>query len=444
MEKVNEQGESLRRELGLVPAMALVVGMVIGSGIFMKPGKVLSAAGDSTMGLLAWVLGGIITITAGLTVAELGSRIPKTGGLYTYLNEVYGRFWSYLFGWVQTMIYGPATIGALGLYFAALLIPFFGWPEYLKLPIGMITVIFLATAGSLGTRYGGMIQSAATAAKLIPIACIAVFGLWKGDAQILGMTSGVSQSAGMGAAILATLWAFDGWIGVGYVAGEMKNPAKELPRAIIMGLGIVLVAYVSVNLALLHVLPAAEVTALGQYATGAAATILFGDFGGKLISVGILVSIFGTLNGYILTNARVPYAMAADGQLPFANRLSRVHSRFGTPVYATACQVMLAFLLMLIGDPDRLTDIAMFIIQVFYIFAFVAVFILRKKYPNDGQTYRVPLYPVIPAIAIAGAVYIVGSTLLNNPTDTMYALAIASVGIPVYVFLGERNRNRKK
>lgn len=438
METVKTKEESLRKDLGLMPAMALVVGMVIGSGIFMKPGKVLMAAGDSTMGLAAWLLGGIITITAGLTIAELGAQIPRTGGLYTYLNEVYGRFWSYLFGWVQTIIYGPATIGALGLYFGALLTTFFGWPDYFRLPIGMLTVIFLAGISSLGTRYGGMIQSAATAGKLIPIGCIAVFGLIKGNGQIFGMPSGVSETAGMGAAVLATLWAYDGWIGVGYVAGEMKNPAKQLPRAIIMGLGIVMVAYISVNLAVLHVLPAAEVVALGKHAAGTAAGLLFGDLGGRLISVGILVSIFGTLNGYILTNARVPYAMAIRGQLPFSAMLAKVHPSFGTPIYSTACQVLLAFLLMLVGDPDRLTDIAMFIIQIFYIFAFVAVFILRKRNPQNVRPYSVPWYPVVPGIAIIGAVYIVGSTLLNNPTDTMYALGIACAGIPVYAYLKRR------
>lgn len=432
MNKRHNEEKKLKKDLGLIPAMALVVGMVIGSGIFMKPSKVIMAAGDSTFALVAWLIGGIITITAGLTIAELGARIPKTGGLYAYIDEVYGKFWAYIFGWVQTIIYGPATIGALGLYFASLIIPFFDFSATLKLPLAIISVCFLAGINSLGAKYGGFIQSIATAGKLIPIACIAIFGLWKGNGQILGMTSGISQSAGMGAAVLATLWAYDGWIGVGYVAGEMKNPAKLLPKAIIIGLGIVMLAYVSVNLAVFHVLPAAEIVKLGPLATGSAAGILFGEIGGKLISIGILVSIFGTLNGYILTNARVPYAMAIRNQLPAAGVLLKVHEKFGTPINATLLQVILAILLMSVGDPDRLTDIAMFIIQAFYLFGFVAVFILRKKYPNVKSPYSVPLYPVVPAIAIIGALYIVISTLMGNPTDTFYALAITAAGIPVY------------
>jgi Amino acid transporters len=429
------RGENgLRKELGLIPAMALVVGMVIGSGIFMKPGKVIMAAGDSTMGLVAWILGGIITITAGLTIAELGAQIPKTGGLYTYLSEVYGKFWGYLFGWVQTIIYGPATIGALGLYLSSLLIPFFSLNANLKFPIAIIGVVLLAGINSLGAKYGGWIQSVATVGKLIPIVCIAVFGLLKGNGQILSMTSGVSQSTGIGAAILATLWAYDGWIGVGFVAGEMKDPAKQLPKAIIIGLGIVIVAYLSVNVALLHVLPAAEIVALDKLAAGTAAGLLFGDIGGRLINIGILVSIFGALNGYIMTNSRIPFAMATQGQLPGSKVLSRVNSKFGTPVNATMVQTLVTICLMTLGDPDRLTDIAMFILQIFYTMAFIAVFILRKK-SSSSRPYSVPVYPIVPGIAILGAVYIVVSTLMTNPTDSLYAIGITCAGIPLYWFV---------
>lgn len=442
MNKKQENKQGLKKDLGLIAAMALVIGMVIGSGIFMKPGKVIAAAGDSTMALTAWALGGIITLAAGLTVAELGAQIPKTGGLYAYLDEVYGKFWGYLFGWVQTLIYGPATIAALGLYFASLLIPFFSFDQSMKMPIAIIAVLFLSGVTSLGSKYGGFIQSVATAGKLIPIALIAIFGIIKGNGQILGMTSGAGQAAGMGVAILATLWAYDGWIGVGFVAGEMKNPAKQLPQAIVIGLGVVMVAYLSVNLAILHVLPASEVVKLGQLAAGTAAGVLFGDIGGKLISIGILVSIFGTLNGYILTSPRVPYAMALRGQLPASGFIAKASDKFGTPINATIVQVVLTLLLMTLGDPDRLTDIAMFIIWAFYILAFVAVFVMRKRNSADSRPYSVPAYPLVPVIAIAGAAYIVISTLINNPTDTLYALGITAAGIPVYWLINKSNKQQ--
>lgn len=428
----------LKKEIGLVVAMSLVIGSVIGSGIFMKPGKVIAASGNSTMALWAWVLGGIITLASGLTIAEVSVQIPKTGGLYVYLEEVYGKIWGYLVGWVQTLIYGPAVIGALGLYFGSLLVNFFGLSPDLKLGLGILTIIFLMVMNSLGTKYGGFIQAVATAGKLIPISLIAIFGLLMGNGQILGMSSGLTTHTGMGAAILATLWAYDGWILVGFVAGEMKNPAKHLPKAIVTGLIVVMVAYLTVNMAILHVLPAAEIVKLGENAAGTAASVLFGNVGGRLISIGILVSIFGTLNGKIMTFPRVPYAMAERGQLPFSGVLAKVHPKFGTPIYATIMQILLAALMMTVGDPDRLTDIAIFAIYIFYVLAFIAVFLLRRRYPEKKRSYSVPGYPVVPMIAILGSIFIIVSTMIDNPADTLYALGITVIGLPLYWVLSRK------
>lgn len=435
-----QQKGGLKKDIGFIAGVALVVGMVIGSGIFMKPGKVIAAAGDSTMGLTAWIIGGVITLAGGLTLAELSAQIPRTGGLYAYLDEVFGKAWSYLFGWVETVIYGPATIAALALYFSSLLVPFFGINAELKVPIAIGTVLFLTVINALGSKYGGALQTVATAGKLIPIIMIAVFGLIKGNGQILSMTSGVNEAAGMGAAVLATLWAYDGWVAASFVSGEMKNPGKELPRAIVVGLGIVMVAYVAVNLALLHMLPANQIVSLGQQAAGTAAGFLFGDMGGKLLSIGIIVSIFGTLNGYVLAMPRIPYAMATQGQLPGAGILSRVHTTFGTPINAMILEVILAVLLMTLGDPDRLTDIAMFIIWIFYMSGFVGVILLRNRNPQAIRSYNVPLYPIIPAVAILGSLYILGSTLMSNPTDSFYSLVVLATGIPVYFYIAKRRK----
>ncbi|HWJ02802.1 MAG TPA: amino acid permease [Verrucomicrobiae bacterium] len=429
---------NLKKDIGLIVAMSLVIGSVIGSGIFMKPGKVIAATGNSSLAILAWVLGGIITLAAGLTIAEVSIQIPKTGGLYVYLEEVYGKVWGYLCGWVQTLIYGPAVMGALALYFGTLFVDFFSLGEEWKLAVGIITLFFLAVVNSLGNKYGGFIQSVSTAGKLIPIALIAIFGLLKGNGQILNMASGVSTHAGMGAAILATLWAYDGWALVGFVGGEMRNPAKDLPRAIVIGLVIVTIAYVSVNLAMLHVLPAMEIVKLGPNAAGTASTNLFGDIGGKILKIGILVSIFGCLNGKVLTFPRVPLAMAERGQLPASGLIAKVSPSLGTPIYATGMQLVLAILLMTVGDPDRLSDIAIFAIYVFYIQAFVAVYLLRRRNPGLKRSYSVPGYPVVPMVAMLGAGFIIFSTVIDNPKDTLYAFVITIAGLPLYWWL---NRN---
>ncbi|RAK15459.1 serine/threonine exchange transporter (LAT family) [Anoxybacillus vitaminiphilus] len=422
----------LQKNIGFIVATSLVIGTVIGSGIFMKPGSVIALAGDSTMALWAWVIGGIITLASGLTIAEVSVKIPKTGGLYAYLEEVYGKFWGFLCGWVQTIIYGPAVIGALGLYFGSLVASLFGFSDNSKTIIGIISVIFLCIVNLLGTQYGGFVQSLSTFGKLVPIALIAVFGIWQGDVPVFGMESESSQTISMGAAVLATLWAYDGWMNVGFVAGEMKNPAKTLPKAIITGIIIVMIAYLSVNIAMLHTLPANKIVELGPNAAKEAATLLFGEMGGKLIAIGILISIFGALNGKILTFPRIPFAMAEDKLLPGAKWLSRIHPKFKTPVQATVLQLVIAIIMMLAGNPDRLSDIAIFTVFLFYGLAFYAVFLLRKNGTDNNHLYKVPLYPVTPMIAILGAIYIVGSTLIYNPVDSLFSIFLSLSGLPVY------------
>ncbi|MEH7106589.1 APC family permease, partial [Bacillus sp. JJ1764] len=301
--------------------------------------------------------------------------------------------------------------------------------------IGIITILFLGFMNLLGTQYGGLIQNISTIGKLIPIVLIAVFGIFKGDVQILNMGSGVHHSISMGAAVLATLFAYDGWMNVGFMAGEMKNPGKTLPKAIITGIAVVIAAYILVNIAMLHVLPASKIVELGPNAASTAASILFGNLGGNLITIGILVSIFGCLNGKILTFPRIPFAMAVDGFLPGSKSLSYVHPKYKTPVGATISQMAIAIIMMLVSNPDKLSDIAMFSVFIFYGLAFFAVFILRKREKEETNLYKVPLYPITPLIATLGALYIVGSTLINSPTDALLSIGITIIGIPIYLKL---------
>lgn len=266
--------DQLKKTIGFWVGTSIVVGTVIGSGIFMKPGDVLELSGNSTMALLAWLIGGLITLASGLTIAEVSTRIPKTGGLYVYLEEVYGKVWGFLCGWVQTLVYGPAVMGALSLYFGLLVVGLFNISTDYTLFIGILTIVFLAGMNLLGTKYGGMIQALSTVGKLIPIIFIAVFGIAQGEMPVFNIDSESSMKISMAGAILATLWAYDGWMNVGFMAGEMKNPQKNLPRAIITGILVVMVAYLAVNLAMLHVLGAEGIIANGTNAANVAATLL--------------------------------------------------------------------------------------------------------------------------------------------------------------------------
>ncbi len=440
---MQNQEQKLKRDLGFWPAISLVVGVVIGSGVFVKPGTVLDyVGGQASLALLAWLLTGLLTLAAGLTIAELCARIPKTGGLYIYLEEVYGKFSGFISGWVQSVIYQPALIGAMGLYFGILVASYFKLGESWHLWIGAVTVLFLAVVNSLGVKYGGMIQVVTTAAKLVPIILIAVFGLLYGSGNVFSASSAGGSKEGLGAAMLAAMFAYDGWIAAASAAGEMRKPAKILPKAISIGLLVIIISYLAVNMALIHVMPASQIQALGENAAGTAAGILFGEAGHQIISIGIIISIFGGLNGKILSYPRISFAMANDRLLPGAGFLSRVHKKFGTPTWAIAFQIMLAILFMVVGNPDRLSEIAIFAIFIFYIQAFVGVFLLRKRKPEwvkEKENYRVPLYPVTPILAIIGSLFVVFSMLTHDLEGAIITIIITLAGLPVYWWM-----NRKK
>ncbi|HDX9589601.1 TPA: amino acid permease [Bacillus pseudomycoides] len=427
-----------KNKIGLTVALSIVVGTIIGSGVFMKPGKVLDYAGSSNMAIFAWVVGGILTLASGLTVAEIGAQIPKNGGLYTYLEEIYGKFWGYLSGWMQTLVYGPAIIGTLGLYFSSLVLNFFHIDKVWNLPIAIGTVVFLGVVNSIGTKYGGIVQTVTTIGKMIPIVLIIVMGFWKGNSDVFNVVVPESANQSIGMAILATLFAYDGWILLASIGGEMKNPTKLLPKALTVGILVVTAAYVLINMALLNVLPAPQIVTLSENATATAADMLLGQYGGKLISIGVIVSIFGCLNGKILTFPRIPVSMAERGQLPFSKFISKINDKFQTPANAIFVEILLGIILMLISDPNELSEISVFIIYIFYVMTFIGVFILRKRNAGQKREYSVPLYPIVPVLAILGSLFVIGSAIINDPISCFLSIGIVLTGLPVYWYLNKK------
>lgn len=428
-------------KLKIWTAVSVVIGCVIGSGIFVKPGRVLLAAGGSNAALMAWLLGGVISLAGGLTVAEIASRISRSGGIYTYVEELFGDTIGFMCGWVQSLIYGPALMSALALYFASLLTQFVGMDDQLIRPIALITLFLLASVNALSTTYGAFIQNTTTFIKLIPIATIGVAGLFMGDAQIFNMSvPSTGASAGMGAAILATLWAYDGWIQVSNLSGEIENPSKNLPRAIIFGLLGVMVSYLLINMSLFHVVEVSKIAELNERTAAVAAESLFGQWGGKALSLGILISIFGCLNGNILSMVRIPYAMAIRGAFPFHKTFGKLHPSFATPVNSIILKAIIAAIMILLLNPDRITDIAMFIMYLFYGAVFFGIFILRKRSGRpEKDAYSVPFYPVVPLIAGFGSLYICYSMFAQQPLDALVSIGIALTGLPVYALI-KKNR----
>jgi APA family basic amino acid/polyamine antiporter len=436
-------GEQLKKTLGLSAAFSTVLGMVIGSGVFFKPQAIYTATnGAPGLGIIAWILGGIITITAGLTAAEISAAIPRTGGMMVYIEEIYGKKLAFLTGWMQTVLFFPGTAAALAVIFAKQVAELLGYNSdnmMILLPIAILTILFIALLNTMGSSLGGAIQTVATIGKLIPLILIMIFGFIKGNGNpilepIVG--SGATVSGALGQVLIATLFAYDGWINVGAIAGEMKNPGRDLPKAIVGGLSVAMAVYIAINLAYLWVAPASEL-ANATAPAALVATKIFGSVGGKIITVGILISVFGALNGYLLTGPRVPYALAKQGMLPGSELFSKLN-KGGVPANAIWLVAILASLYALSGQFNLLTDLTVFTVWVFYVFTFIGVIKLRKEKPDLLRPYKVPMYPIIPSIAIFGGLFVIINQLITSTMIAFGGILITLIGIPVYSYMSKK------
>ena len=436
------ENKQLQKNLGIAAALSTVVGMVIGGGVFFKPQAVYTLTGGAPgLGILAWIIAGIMTITAGLTAAEVSAAIPKTGGMMVYIEEIYGKKLGFLTGWMQTVLFFPATAAAIAVMFgqqAALLLN----NSSLVMPMSIGVILLIGILNTFGSKTSGAIQTVSTVCKLIPLGLIIVFGFIKGsgDNPIMNplVAEGIRPMGIIGQLLVAILFAYDGWINVGALAGEMKNPGKDLPKAIIGGLSIVMAINVVINLAYLWVLPASE---LAQYASPASivAEKIFGPVGGKLINVGILVSVFGCLNGYLLTGPRIPYTLANQKLLPAT--LGKLNKN-GVPANATLFMVVLSVIYALSGQFNLLSDLSMFAIWAFYTLTFIGVIKLRKTQPDLERPYKVPFYPVIPIISTCSGLFVVIDQLfLAGMKSSMISLGgviVTLIGLPVYAIMTKK------
>lgn len=441
MEKENND---LRRSLGFGSAISIVIGTIIGSGIFFKQASILDSAGSSTMAIAAWVFGGVITLTAGLTIAEIGAQMPYTGGLYVYVENLYGRICGFLAGWMQVIVYGPAIIASVAGFMSIMITNLFGIDAKWRIPVALITIIAIGLMNFLENNVAAAFSVITTIGKMIPIAAIIIFGLFWGHQDALGQTvSEVNRSAGgFGVAVLATLFGYDGWILIANLGGEMKNPQKLLPKAIILGISSVLVIYTLITIGIFRFIPANMIHSLGENTTSYLATKAFGDIGGKLLSIGIIISMMGTLNGKIITFPRIVYAMARRGDLPFSRLLSYVTPKGKAPIIATVFIIILATIMMLFFDPDHLSDLCVFTIYCFYLITFFGIFILRKK--NKKRPFSTPLYPLVPIIAIGGGVFVLISELFNDPAGVLLFVGIVVIGLPVLYVVKRMDSKRLK
>ena len=441
MEKENNE---LRRSLGFGSAISIVIGTIIGSGIFFKQASILDSAGSSTMAIAAWIFGGVITLTAGLTIAEIGAQMPYTGGLYVYVENLYGRICGFLAGWMQVIVYGPAIIASVAGFMSIMITNLFGIDAKWRIPVALITIIAIGLMNFLENNVAAAFSVITTIGKMIPIAAIIIFGLFWGHQDALGQTvSEVNRSTGgFGVAVLATLFGYDGWILIANLGGEMKNPQKLLPKAIILGISSVLVIYTLITIGIFRFIPANMIHSLGENTTSYLATKAFGEIGGKLLSIGIIISMMGTLNGKIITFPRIVYAMARRGDLPFSRLRSYVTPKGKSPIIATVFIIILATIMMLFFDPDHLSDLCVFTIYCFYLMTFFGIFILRKK--NNKRPFSTPLYPLVPIVAIAGGLFVLISELFNDPAGVLLFVSIVVIGLPVLYVVKRMDSKRLK
>ncbi|WP_459127697.1 APC family permease [Latilactobacillus curvatus] len=433
--------QALNQTIGFTAALATVMGTVIGAGVFFKADPVTHATGSTGLTMLAWLVGGLITICAGLTAAELAAAIPETGGMMRYIDHTYGSLAAFLLGWAETTVYFPANIAALSIVFATQCINLFSWSAHWQIPIAIIVGLSLTILNFFGSRVGGLFQSFTTVFKLIPLAIIIVFGLiHPGSNAVHVSLFDVTRSNGsgsflsaLGSGVLATLFAYDGWIHVGNIAGELKHPERDLPRSILIGLTGTMVVYLLVSAVFVLVLPINQIAG-NPNAASEVARVLFGGVGGKIITIGILISVYGGINGYTMTGMRIPYAMALENRLPF-NRQLRSLSKTGAPVVSGLVQISIAIIMMFMGGFNTLTDMLVVVIWIFYILTFIAVFILRKREPDLPRPYRTLGYPVVPVIAILGGIFIVVNTLFTQTMLTLIGIGITLLGLPFYYYL---------
>lgn len=435
--------KGMKKNLGLATATSIVVGCVIGAGVFFKPYAIYQATGGAPgMGILAWVVGGLLSLFGALTFAEVAIMIPKTGGMVAYLSEAYDERLGFLAGWMQIIIFYPSFLAGYGVKVGTELGEFVG--QGFALPIALVVIVGLVAINSLGSKQAGGMQVAATICKLVPLVLLTIFGfLWgQGGHAILSPMVGEGKSVAgvLGSTLLAVLFAFEGWTNVGAIAGEMKRPARDLPLAIVGGVSIIMAVYLAINIAYLQVIPANELMNLESPAA-AVATKLFGDAGGMLIKVGIIVSVIGAGNGFLMSGSRVAYQLAEEGTLPASKQLSTLNNQ-RVPANAVILIGALACLYSFSGKFDLLTDLGVFSCWMFYTLTFACVMHLRKTHPDWKRTYKVPGYPVIPILAIAGGLYVIVSQLFFSGTQALLmslaSVAITLVGLPVYYMVRKR------
>jgi basic amino acid/polyamine antiporter, APA family len=442
-----ERASSLPRRLGMWSAVAVLVGSTIGSGIFRSPAGIADKLPGPLPLLAIWVTGGVFVLCGALTLAEVAGAFPRTGGVYVFIRESWGRLPAFLFGWSELVIIRAAALGAIATTFSEYflrvlghdprLLPYSRYVHY----IAAASILSTATFNYVGLKWGSLVQNLTTLAKTGALLLIVVFALVMGLPETGGhytpaIPAGSFDFARFGLALVSVLWVYDGWADVSFVGGEVKDPERNLPRVLILGTLIIIALYALANLAYLAVLPVSEIRH-SKLVAADVADRLMGPIGVTFVSIAVMISAFGTLNGSVMTGSRILFATAADGLL--FKPIARVDRRFQTPSVAIWLSATLGVIFVLAGTFEQLADTFVTAIVPFYALAVAAIFIFRRR-SDYHPPFRVPGYPVVPAIFIVATILLLGNAIVD-PASRMPTLAVMGVillGIPVFFLTKSR------
>lgn len=463
--------KQLVRGLPLTAAVMIVAGSMIGSGIFRKPATMAGQLMSPELLIIIWIAAGLITFIGALSFAELAGVLDATGGQYVYFRSIYGDFLAFIYGWSNLSVIQTGSQAAIAYVFAEYLGYFFQYPQLpeswqqftLFMPfvgdihpfvdfgtkgVAIFAIVFLTGVNYIGVVFGGIVQTVVTFIKIASIVVLAFLLFTFGDGSFANVVSSfnippetaANLFAVTGLALAGAFWAYDGWTNVTFVAGEVKNPQINIPKALFTGTLIVIAVYALINVAFLYVLPI-DVMAQSPLVAASAAEVIFGASGASLISIAVIVSTFGALNGSLLASARVPFAMARDNL--FFKKIGEIHPKFSTPHIALLVQGFWSSVLVLSGSFDTITDYVIFAAWLFYMLGALGVIILRKKRPDVKRPFKIWGYPYTPLLFVVFSFLFLLNTVVSDSRSAAMGLILILIGLPLYFYWKYQNKKNK-
>jgi len=438
---MNKTAPQLQQKLNRFDLTIIVIGSVIGSGIFLTPSGIAQQLPSPLLIMLVWLVGGVLALTGALTFAELASMMPQAGGVYVFLKEAFGGLTGFLYGWAYFLVVNTGALAALSIAFATYLAFFIPLSPFMLKAVAISSLVFLTAVNYFGVKFGGIFADILTVLKILGIVCLIFIGLFWGSPHTAHLDPVIPPIeniwSALALAMVGVLWSIGGWHHATFVAAEAQDRRKGVSFALITGTVIVTTVYLLTNLAYLFLLPVNRIAASDRIAADAAQAVL-GPAAGSLISIIILISVFGTAGIYTMTAPRIYYAMASDGL--FFKSVTKIHPKYNVPAFAIIFQTTWAIVLILSGTFYQLITYVAFTDWIFFALTGASIIYFRRRRPEANRAYRTPGYPFTPLIFVAISAWFVLNTLFGAPVQSLAGLGFLGLGVPVYYFWKSKNK----